>query len=1539
MITDSRAAELGGVSPTAVPDTVALQARRYVHPQFEGRTVVRLARENLAEVEDLSLGVLGFTPDGAAGVGHVRNRAIGFPAWPIITDPPNARHALNLVGDLNRAAKLARSKAGPAKELLDELAGRLGNSAPHFLPTFLEEGARIFLRNHNHTYAMQFFNKAREAERVHGLAIDEERHRQVLLEFALAGALSAKELTNESKTLLERHTPADALELFLKFNIDRVRGGLPPYAALPADMRRLIRAAGANRLEVETRLLSALLGSPAIEHAPTIFWDGYSKPLVQLAKRDGSVRQRLLGLAPDRMRPDMWIDVLEATGVADELRSGKHDAAAWAERYIRMLQDQWDTDYPRKLCLLLRQLPGLRGTTVTLSNNLWRLEPEVLDALLDAGARVVFEEDPGWRKLEFRRWAEQQERPDLEHLARSEHAPLGLDDMGRMIGQGYLHLLLSHSGTREILGSWAAPRLGKDATALAVAAELRRLRPLFTPEGRVAYPNQFAAFISHLDAPKLLADALRDGVLTEYTWPELEKAAAELGDDVTLHESWPAVGVAKNGRVIWVEGDRRVAEATFAIPKGVRPEDWYYILVDGVTGCYYRDSSYDEWFVWSNDPTHPSKAPYIWRAPRNTHSFPVASGRLIGQRVLRVGDQESPFGQLKQVLHDGNTYWVGGDGIREVDPGTGNPGRESLPSGLAELVEPHLRDDWKLSTSSNLLWAPVTVPSSPLPQKEGVHGWVALSREDQRRFLGIDGYRLDTDTDEGFFTARVSRPGGGYWLVDSSNCLHRDPTCERGLSTSDALGQPHLLSQLPRVGWHHLRVRDEAVSARLRSVTPEMATALLAATPAANQQQGCDADDLNFLLEDTDGVVDEQQFITEEARAAAETFLGTTDTALVDSVIWLTARVKKIVDEGRALAREAAEETAPGTFAEWEPSDDLAVWNVLGWHSGTTTSRSTMLALARRLAGEQVRVTMVHSRLHLLLTHPEALLACAATPFRERDGIGGAAAAVAAVLDAGLYTPEGCVFDFPYQWNDPSPCEMGALIETPTGPAIALGSDDEDDRMPVFSSNAPGLDDNRMLVFSPTGGIPPRVKGYETAPRHSSRGISPEALVAAFEKLLSDGPVPWDPARRDRLAEGLGWSPAAAGVLLAGLPNLNSWENNYLPKPVRELLGLKVAEAAGAREFLKGLGVWVLVELLAAGAQDPIRTVREGLDIEAMIEWWKTWQGDRIQLPEELLAAATKEFRWGGADRLRKLAEQEELDDQHLSTWLWVATRVDRSEALGPWLADRFDVIRAGCEKPSSCWSDYTSHGKMRVLLGLSKRTTQTPVGSTVSQGAWTITADRHYDAISWDPAKVTDWETETTLAAGIPEDLSFRDNLLNRISVLTGGFDAIQEDLRSGIPGTQQDPLVSAPRVVAEVSETLGLPEASSRYWLQLLALHNPTDRNVESWNAWKKTARVEAATPLLEKGLVLEAKRSRAGRTLFLPGGWQEASSPHLPMEVWKAPLYDLLDTLKVEPRQSVVVPLVPYHQLFTEAWHRYREGDVPGYEELRTERHRRR
>lgn len=60
---------------------------------------------------------------------------------------------------------------------------------------------------------------------------------------------------------------------------------------------------------------------------------------------------------------------------------------------------------------------------------------------------------------------------------------------------------------------------------------------------------------------------------------------------------------------------------------------------------------------------------------------------------------------------------------------------------------------------------------------------------------------------------------------------------------------------------------------------------------------------------------------------------------------------------------------------------------------------------------------------------------------------------------------------------------------------------------------------------------------------------------------------------------------------------------------------------------------------------------------------------------------------------------------------------------------------------------------------------------------------------------------------------------------------------------------------------------------------------------------------------------------------------------MEVWKAPFYDLLDGAQVRPRLDIVVPYVPYRQLFTDAWQRYHDGDIPGYQELRTERYRRR
>ncbi|WP_221739797.1 hypothetical protein, partial [Arachnia propionica] len=188
------------------------------------------------------------------------------------------------------------------------------------------------------------------------------------------------------------------------------------------------------------------------------------------------------------------------------------------------------------------------------------------------------------------------------------------------------------------------------------------------------------------------------------------------------------------------------------------------------------------------------------------------------------------------------------------------------------------------------------------------------------------------------------------------------------------------------------------------------------------------------------------------------------------------------------------------------------------------------------------------------------------------------------------------------------------------------------------------------------------------------------------------------------------------------------------------------------------------------------------------------------------------------------------------------------------------------------------------------------------------------------------------------PKGFSEAADIADLAAVAAGHFAPIQDWLRTLGDGWPQDPLASAPEILTDVQQTLDLPEDSARYWLQLLTLHNPTDKNIHHWNGWKKTQRLKAAEPLIDKGLLVQAKRPRAGRTLFLPGGSLEAKAPHLPLETWKTPLYKLEDTPKLDSRLNIVLPRIPLPQLFAAAWGRYRDGDVPGHEELSTERYRR-
>ncbi|MEU1671117.1 hypothetical protein ABZ752_03665 [Streptomyces roseifaciens] len=148
--------------------------------------------------------------------------------------------------------------------------------------------------------------------------------------------------------------------------------------------------------------------------------------------------------------------------------------------------------------------------------------------------------------------------------------------------------------------------------------------------------------------------------------------------------------------------------------------------------------------------------------------------------------------------------------------------------------------------------------------------------------------------------------------------------------------------------------------------------------------------------------------------------------------------------------------------------------------------------------------------------------------------------------------------------------------------------------------------------------------------------------------------------------------------------------------------------------------------------------------------------------------------------------------------------------------------------------------------------------------------------------------------------------------------------DLPSG--RYESDPRACAPDLVADVAATLRLPEDAATFYLQLLLLPVPSDRNVRRWNAWTPARHKAAAAELLARGLVVEDRRARAGRTLFLPGPWAHAKKPLPPMEFWKAPLIGA--GLSDDGSEVEAFDLLPgtLPELFTEAWRLVRAGEGP-------------
>ncbi|NUR89703.1 MAG: DNA-binding protein, partial [Nonomuraea sp.] len=148
------------------------------------------------------------------------------------------------------------------------------------------------------------------------------------------------------------------------------------------------------------------------------------------------------------------------------------------------------------------------------------------------------------------------------------------------------------------------------------------------------------------------------------------------------------------------------------------------------------------------------------------------------------------------------------------------------------------------------------------------------------------------------------------------------------------------------------------------------------------------------------------------------------------------------------------------------------------------------------------------------------------------------------------------------------------------------------------------------------------------------------------------------------------------------------------------------------------------------------------------------------------------------------------------------------------------------------------------------------------------------------------------------------------------------------------QDPTRSVPHLVVEAAKEHGLGEDAAAYYLMLLAMPDPADRDVARWTGWKPARLKAAREELADTDLVVRAVRARAGRSLFLPGGWSEQPAPRLPVEHWKLSLFDTITGLL-----TPIVPPEPVAALYARAWRRVRDGDGPRFQQLDVKRGRRR
>lgn len=1164
-------------------------------------------------------------------------------------------------------------------------------------------------------------------------------------------------------------------------------------------------------------------------------------------------------------------------------------------------------------------------------------------------------------------------------------------------GADIIQAVAASPGGRPLLARWVRT-VAAESTAAGlpgVPEAIQRLTWL-PAEGLALAPDEVAAAAA-TDLAETLARTLRGGLFEELEWASWESAVTELSpdrrsSDLTVVEAWPHLIVANQTQVRVIDADSTVLTHDLRVPAGAGHRLGFH-YVDGELLVL--------WSSWSAGQIqgywHTSPGTVItletdrnhWSLRSDHISLPLpGGGRATGAGVLHAGDTRLP--EEKPLLGDGTSYWVWRSrdqhqdgGWTEYDPAGPAYGRSSLPAFLTDALHGHPDTAALPGHASWLRPAPEVAGSVLGAPAGGLLGWRAV-RLRGGGWHGSDTGGRSVTVPEGHDApvGAVTFPGDDRPRALSHHWRELSLTDPDGVVTATSRGDHGHAAfgtgsvELPPLShWYALRPRDPEGSAALRAADRETVAALLKAAAAAE------------LVTDLPGLVNAAL-----PQVTAPKLIG----GIVE-VLRFTLVQQKALDAVAARLHADGEATADAARG---PADQLIGEAVSGlvsrgyqhWGKDNDSAHRMLRELAA--AAARTDDAAVPGRLHFdapalpqsglawtgLLDQPAAVAYRAVAPGAGDEQRTALTALLAAVDALGLDSAEGSAG----RWRRVVLHLDRRHLETPDGVGrsvylrnvLTLGGGAAL-ALTEHSESVPDGHEFGALFHDPTGRF--EVPGPYTARGQAPLGDrrrGPGWLSAFLAAAAAHGPAPFRPEAAEEFSRLTGVSGALARLVVAGMPHLEGWERNFLPTELRTTLGLKTADAATARDELRNLDLdlrrAVVAALLPA---DPARLWTEGPDAAAAAEVWNARVGRRTPVPDWLATEAARAVSGGWPAHRALPALLDPAASRELSVdvaWTVRGDHVEPSEpatdpftssvlfaavAMAAWLAHRLPAgdpvravlppaltaVRQRLAAPDlllSFWT-YTSLTDFRSAAGTPTET----AGDHERYGAVLLpTADGRpkpalrtslLDSTGSDPYLPMLRETDqhpsgVEVALRAVHDPRFAALLADPGTPAAGTTDA---------DGTwwPQDPSRSVPEVVAEVSAAHGLGADAAALYLALLAMPDPTDRNTARWTGWKPARLKAARAELAATELVVTANRTRAGRTLFLPGGWSEQSSPVLPLEQWKLPLYGLAPGGR--PALGALVPGEPAADLYRRAWARVREGDGPRFEQLQVKRTRRR